>query len=194
MKKILLSLSVIFITSCSSVDSMHVFDNQQAANLLKQHLNALPTQERIALNLPNKRNWQRIDLSYGTLGTPIMLIPTNEEPNSWTQSFRSRISGYRTNPTITPEQFATEQVNYAKENCAHTNGGMRESTKAFAIYQIEMSDCRDEQNQTQIGKAMKGSDAVYLVSYSAATSVSMAEFDKMARVVKGAQLVVNRKS
>ena len=94
MKKYILLLTSIFLTACSSIDSMRVFDNQQAARLLRQDYNPHPSKNQIALNLPQRRDWKRIDLSFGTVGTPIMLVPQQEDWHHWTQSVRTKIVDY----------------------------------------------------------------------------------------------------
>ena len=177
------------LTACSPVDSTQPFDNQQAANLLKQHANVSPTKQMIALHLPNKRDWRRIDVSYGTLGTPLMLIPNNEDQQNWSESFRTRISDYVNHPGMTPAGFAEQQISYAKDHCAMANGSITQATKEYVIYQLEMSGCQEEKNQMQIGKALKGSDAVYLVDYSATTGISKTHFDRIAQVVRSAVLI-----
>lgn len=194
MKKIILTCALaIILSACSPVDSMRPFDNQQAANLLKQHLNVVPTKQMIALNLPNKHHWQRFDVSYGTVGTPIMLIPTTENPQNWTESFRTRISDDNTHPGVTPLQFAQQQINDAKAHCVYANGDIVQENKEYAIYQLNMSDCQEEKNLMQIGKAIKGIDAVYLVDYSATANISKSHFEQMARAVRSATLVSNVK-
>lgn len=193
MKKLRLLLTALFLTACSSVDSLHPFDNEQAAKLLQQHMNTVPTKEKIALPLPNKRSWQKIDLSEGTLGTPLMLIPADETRENWTRSFQTRISGYMRHPNITVDQFAQQQINEAKEYCHSASGHIIHLSKDDCTYQLEISGCPYDKDQIQFGKAMKGSDAIYLVYFTATPAgVSNAEFEKMSGVINRARLVPRR--
>ena len=178
------------LTACSQVDSLQAFDHRQAAYMMHEHLNSTPTKQMIALSLPNKQHWQRIDLSYGTVGSPLMLIPSNESLPHWTESIRTYIRDYGNHPDMNFENFTEQQASEAKKFCTHVSGRVLQQTAEYATYQLDLSDCLNEPNQTRFGKAMKGTDAMYAVYYSAATNVvSSEEIAKMSRVIARARLV-----
>lgn len=189
-KKILSIACMLLLSSCSSVDSTKVFDQQQAANLIKQNHTMKPTKQAIKLALPEKNQWKQIDMSYGTVGTPIMLIPSHETRTDWSESIRTKILAYRNDPDATPEHFAALQISAAKTHCQEAIGEIISPNRQSARYRIEMHHCLEDEDQTQIGKALAGKDAIYLAYYTAIDhEVSTAQINKMTRVIDNATLL-----
>jgi hypothetical protein len=185
-----LAISTMILSACSPVDSVRVFDNEQAARVLQQHYTARPTRQRIAINSSSMRGWQRIDLSFGTVGSPIMLVPPHQTFSDWTQNIRTQIRAYYHFPDITAKQFVAEQIQQAKQRCAIVDAEILQQSSSYYLYQLNMAQCRNEKNRFLIGKAFNGIDAVYVVYYTAKTDdVTKPEIQKMSRVIMSAKLV-----
>lgn len=192
MKKISAIAIACSLTACSSVDSVQVFNQQQAAILLSHDHTMQPTRQMIKLPLANKHDWKKIDISYGTIGTPVMLIPTNETRDDWTQSYRTQIRGYRHSPGINAKKMAQQIMADAKQQCTQAAGEVIIDHPSFTEYKLKLSGCHEEQDQIQVGKAFNGSDAVYVVYYSAKTGrASNAEINKNAHAIRYAKLLKN---
>jgi hypothetical protein len=177
------------LSACTTLDSVKPFDQQQAATLLHQGRTTQPTQQRIKLSLPNKQQWQRVDMSLGTVGTPIMLIPKQETPDNWNESIRTKIAAYVNDKETTAYKFAREDISLAKAACQQANGDILSVTDQHVIYRIDMSRCSNERDQIQIGNAFNGKDAVYAVYYSAIPSqVSATRIKQLTHVIETAQL------
>src|SRR3990167_3512622 len=111
-------LSLLTLTSaCSPIDSLRPFDQTEAAKVLQSNYISRPAKYQISLFLPEKNGWQKINLSLSKLGTPIMLIPKNETSYNWTQSLRTKISGYRNQPDLTLDKFIKQQIDEVNEQC-----------------------------------------------------------------------------
>lgn len=184
--------SISLLCACSTVDSLKPFDHEQAAHILKQNYVSKPTRQAIVLHLPNKKHWQRIDVSYKTIGTPIMLIPYDEDRNHWHESIRSSLANYIVNPNMTPEQFVAKRIKHAKTHCSVANATILKSSTQMVAYQLVMKQCDHEPDQLQIGKAMSGADAIYHVYYSvlASPTAEMA-LRNHAGIIESARLVNN---
>jgi hypothetical protein len=181
---------ITLLSACSPVDSIKPFDNEQAARVLQQNYTAHPTKNRIAVTLPNRSQWKRVDLSFGTIGSPMMLVPANEDLSNWTQSIRTKIVDSYHFPEMTAKQFADIQIGWAKEHCAASSGTIVENTPGYSFYRLTMASCHGEKDQTQVGKAFNGKDGVYLVLYSAEQGrVDAATAAKMEKVIRQAKLV-----
>ena len=192
MKNLFLALSAFLLTACSQVNSVTPFDNEQAAKVLQQNYTSQPTEQMVKLNLPNKNNWQKIDLSYENKGAPVILIPTNENVNNWSQSVRTKISAYINSPYITAKQVVQNDLNNARNHCQQATGNIIEESKNAIVYRLDFANCYDEKNQMQIGKAFNGKDAVYLVRYTAlANQISSADIHAMSHAIQQAQLVAD---
>lgn len=189
-KNIILMCLYTLLSACSSVDSTKVFDQQQAANLLHQSRTTQPTQQMIKIALPDKHNWKRVDMSLGTVGTPIMLIPVNETTTNWNQSIRTKILPFISDKDATAYKFVRNEISNAKSDCKTAEATILSQTDESVFYSIHMNGCDDEKNQTRIGKAITGSDAVYSVYYSAVTGqVNDKQMNRYSQVIKTAQLV-----
>lgn len=192
MKKILFSFSLIALTTtaCSPVDSTKPFDQKQAAAVLCQNYVTKPARQEIEINLPHKRTWKRIDNSLNSGGTPLMLIPKNESEAYWTESIRTNIAGYVNEPDITADKYVQRLFQRTKADCKDIHAVILSNTEKSTSFLLDMSSCRHHKNQTQIGKAFNGVDAVYMVRYSALYhQVSEKEFADMTRAIKNAKLV-----
>lgn len=192
MFKKIIALAYLFtlLSACSSIDSTKVFDQQQAANLLHQGKTTQPTQQMIQIALPNKHQWKRIDMSLGTVGTPIMLIPSNETTTDWKESVRTEILAFMRDRDATAHKLVQSIITNAKHDCQQAKDTLLSQTDHYVFYRLDLAGCNEEKNQTQIGKAMTGNDAVYLVYYSAiAGEVSAKQLDRFTHVIKNAQLV-----
>jgi hypothetical protein len=189
-KTIALASCYALLSACSSVDSTKVFNQQQAAILLHQGRTTQPTQQMMKVPLPDKREWKRVDMSLGTIGTPIMLIPANETATNWNQSIRTKILPYISDKDATAHKFVRNEIFNTKSDCKIAEATILSQTDESVFYSIRMSSCNDERNQTRIGKAITGNDAVYSVYYSAITGqVSDKQINRYSQVIKTAQLV-----
>jgi len=194
MNRILLSgcyFSFVLLSACSPVDSLHPFDQQQAALLLKENSNFYPAQQLISLPLPHRSNWQRIDVSYGTVGTPIMLVPINENERHWTQSIRTQIRSYERYPAVTANHFFYDEMNYERDYCSYVEGNIIEQHKAYDLFSLSLGGCSNQPNQQQYGKIFNGQDAVYVVYYSWISGIAPNPDVKQA--ITYASLVTRRK-
>lgn len=193
MKKLTL-ISTLLLSACSTVDSVQVFDQQQAAILLKQQHQMYPTQQMIKLDLPDKNAWKKVDMSYGTVGTPIMLIPEQQTRETWTQSFRTQIRGRRQTPDITAKHFVREIISAAKANCPAADGEITNEQSNQLEYKLKIQHCDTEPDQIQLGKAFNGEDAIYIVYYTAKTNaVDTQQIVQNAHVINSAKLVKSRR-
>lgn len=189
---IITSASVSLLSACSPVDSLKPFDHEQAAHILRQNFTAKPTRETIVIHIPNKKHWQRIDVSYKTVGTPIMLVPCDENMNNWHESIRTSLANYATNPTTTPEKFVADRIKHAKAHCEITNATILKSSPQSVTYKLTLQQCDNEPDQLQLGKAIKGADAVYHVYYSVlASSTAETELRNHAGIIESARLINN---
>lgn len=180
----------LLLTACSPVDSTRVFDQQQAAYMLHEGRTTQPMQERVKLALPNKRQWKQIDLSLGTVGSPIMLIPSHESDSQWTQSIRTQLVPFANDHDATVYRTAKNDMANAGKYCKQTHSDILSLNEREAYYRITLSNCVEEKNQVRYGKAMLGNDAIYVVYYTALPDeVSPQQIQTLANVVKTAKLV-----
>jgi hypothetical protein len=188
-----LMLTSALLTACSTIDSLRVFDNEEAARLLQQNSTSRPTRQRIAINLPDSNAWQRIDLSFGTKGSPIMLVPKQQTYADWNESVRTQIKAYYHFPDITAKDFVAQKIQQAKQECKHVEAQIITANKSYSLYRLNIANCRIVKNQLQIGKAFNGVDAVYVVYYAAdLTQISDAEVKRMSGVIAATRLVAKR--
>lgn len=186
----IVSCGALTLSACSPVNSLKPFDQQQAALVLQQNYNPQPAKERIKLALPKNKPWQRIDLSLGTLGTPIMLVPPGQTDHHWNESFISEIRPYLFHPNITAEKYMRERIESVKNDCSQVNIQTSEYTKQTATFTLQLLGCHYLPDQTQVTKAFTGIDAVYVVRYAALTNtVKPSTMITMTQVIKTATLV-----
>lgn len=184
----------LFLSACSSVDSVRIFDQQQAEYLIHQNRTSQPTQQRIKISLPKKSEWKKIDLSFGVLGAPVMLVPQNETRTNWSQSIRSNISPLIHSHHVTTIQFVQNKLFAAKQDCQKIEIIHLQQIAESVIYRINKMNCYEDKNQLQIGKAFKGRDAIYLVYYSAIDGkVNREQIHQLSQVIETARLVSNPK-
>ena len=187
---ILAATIFLFLSACSAVDSTKTFDQQQAAALIHEGRTTYPTKQMIKLSLPNQADWKKMDVSYGTIGSPAMLVPNDESMQHWTQSVRTKIKAYREDPDLTADNFVQSEITRAKNDCSQVRTDYLALSTNTVTYQLSLSGCRNQQNQIQIGKAFAGSDAIYVVYYSAVNGqVSDNEIRKLASAINSAKLV-----
>lgn len=193
MKRIVSSTLIsISLTACSPIDSVHPFDNQQAANLIKEWYVKKPAQQRISIALKDKHNWKRIDLSLHTQGSPIMLIPLDQTASHWNESIRTDLRPYSTHPDMTASQYVTARFTVSQSDCKHNQTKLISTTKEYVIYSIVSDTCKSTPNFLEVGKAFNGRDAIYVVYYTALNNqISSAEINERSRLVEKAQLVDN---
>lgn len=191
MRRYLLCTLFIFILSgCSSIDSTQVFDQRQAAQLLNQGSSVQRTQQRIQLTSLNKAYWQRIDMSYGTVGSPVMLIPANETRDTWQQSIRTKIKPFVADATMNAEKWVHADIEFARQHCQRVDTDYVTAIGRDVSYQIHLSQCRDDVIAgTQIGKAFMGKDAVYVVYYTATVNANADDVQRGVKIIKNARLV-----
>jgi len=183
---LLLFLSCLII-ACSPVDSTKVFDQEQTAKLLHQHHAIQPMRSSITLNLP-KQTWRRIDISSGTIGSPIMLIPANDSATHWQQSIRTQLLPFMIMKDASLLAFFNQTLAELQRNCQHVQSTILEQTSRTLIYRFTLNNCYDEENQTQIGKAFVGEDAIYAVYYSATPAIPEQQINQFAQVITSAKL------
>jgi hypothetical protein len=192
MKKIVAMFSLlpcIFLFACADIDSVKPFDQQQAAMLLQQHTNFKPAANYIKISLPNKNNWQRIDLSFDKKGSPVMLVPLQETTTTWTERIDTYITGYNENADVTAKQFSVNAIAKAHRICNNVSAQLLEQSTEYVIYRINSNYCSNHQATIQIAKAFNGSDAVYVVRYTALPSIGEKQITAMTAVIKNAQLI-----
>lgn len=185
-------LCIALLSACSPVNSVAPFDHEQAAILLQEHIVAKPTQQMIRITLPQKENWQKITAAQNTIGSPVMLIPRGESAANWSESIQTGLSAYVYHPDSKAAIFVQNAMDRAKKICQHAEASLLAETHQYVIYQIDMSDCRKEKNQRQIGKVLNGEDAIYMVRYVAVSGkISASEWKQMSSAIKNAALVRN---
>jgi hypothetical protein len=179
--------------ACSPIDNIHPFDQKQAAILIKNRMVPKPTQQMIALGLPNNQRWVQIDIpSTHTTATSIMLLRENENLSNWTERIQTKIVGHIYKSDMTARKFVASEMDHAHQNCQQIDGKIVSQTSQYVVYQLSVSGCRNTRNQKQIGKAFNGIDATYVVRYSALTGqVGHAQFNRMLHIIKTAELVRN---
>lgn len=183
-----LALSLV-LASCSDVDSVRPFDKKQAAVYLKQNRIFKPTQQMIALALPNRQEWQRIDVSLQTVGTPIMLIPKNETQLHWTQSIRTQIRSDERYPSLTADTFISAEAAEEKQFCQLVDGKLLARNKNATLFSLTLKHCSDKPDQQQFGKILKGDDALYMVYYTWLNGTR--EYPAVIKAVSDASLMPN---
>ena len=180
------------LSACSSVDSLKVFDSQQAANFLQQNHKPQPARQIIKMSLPQKEQWTRIDLSFGTVGSPVMLIPKTETLTTWNQSIRTFISPFINGNKSTANQCVQNAILTSKKSCQSVAIKTFLQPDKIIFYYLDKTNCKGEKDQLQIGKVFTGQDAIYGVYYTAKKGVvSDADINKLSRVIKAAQLISN---
>ena len=176
--------------ACSPVNTIQVFDQQQAAILLNEHMNTKPTAQRIALHLPKKSHWRRLDMSLIGKGSPIMLVPQDQTEQNWQESIRTYIRSYTNEPDMTAQEFMLNDWQDLKAHCKRVATNIIESDRDTILYRSKLSGCKLEHDQIRITRVFNGEDAVYAVYYSAlpnaATSSHLA---LMEAVIANTQLV-----
>lgn len=186
------STLVTMLTACSPIDSVHPFDQNQAAILLKQFYVSKPTQEAIVINLENRSHWKKINSSSGTLGTQLWLVPINQSDRVWQESIRTYVVAYHYFPDITLSTIFKRINLKAEAVCEKVESKILTETNNSLIYSMTLSHCKEEPNQKQVGKIFKGKDAMYGVYYTALeNSVTPLHFEEYAKVIKRARLVGN---
>lgn len=191
MKKISCLASIsLTLTACSPIDSLKPFDSEQADTLLREHATTTPAQQRIALRLPQKNTWKAIDLSRNKQGSPIMLIPRDATTKDWHESVRTFISPYRANPDMTAKLLWQDNIKEIQARCAEVKSDLIAATRETVFYSLSQKNCRDDKDLVMYGKSFNGSDAVYLVYYTAdPVFISGSEIARMAKSIKDAALV-----
>ncbi len=191
-KIIALTSLAVSLSNCSQVDSTKVFDQEQAAYLLNQGSKSYPTKQLVKLSLANKQAWKKIDMSYGTVGSPFMLIPLDATRDSWQQSIRTKISPYAANPDMTADKYVETIIANAKKACQRVSTDHLELNGTTVLYQLSLFHCGDENiTEVQIGKAFKGVDAVYVVYYTAKSGTSEQQIRQTANTINKATLMKN---
>ena len=158
--------SLVCLSACSPVNSLTPFDQTQAALILQQNYTPKPAKQRISLALPAHSNWQRIDLSRGTVGTPIMLVPPSQTADEWHESIITAIRPYIFHPDITAKKYMEERIKLVKDHCQHVLVQSTANTEQTAVFELSVSNCDDAKDQTQLTKVFNGKDAVYILRYS----------------------------
>lgn len=194
MKKISYALVVplyFSLMACSPVNSIHPFDDEEAAILIKSNMVAKPTQQMVVLQFPRGEHWKKLPDPLGT-GSMVVLFPQNENPAAWNEKIQTKISGFIYKPNLTVKTFAQMEMDQAEKNCFHVNDAIITQTPQSMFYRVDVSDCENNKNQTQFGKIFKGIDAIYLVRYSAIMGkVSKTQMMAMSQTIKNAELVKN---
>ena len=191
--KRLTRMSAIFLfaglSSCSSVNSVAPLDQQQIANLLDENSVSFHAKEKIAFDLPQPSYWQKLDLSSNHRGTPVAYIPRHENLGNWSERINTYIGSYALQPNLTLAQTIQMIAKRASNHCEHADTETFDETKSSMMYRINMTNCEQHENQVEIGKAMKGTDAIYILRYTAVMSrVSSKRVDEMHAVIQNAKL------
>lgn len=175
----------ILLAACSSIDSTRPFDEEQAARLIRQDCYVRPARQRIAIRLPSKDKWQRIDLSRGTVGSPVMFIPRCESEACWTESVRTEFLSYETDYNAMPMKLI-DQVAQGNLACKNVKPMVLSQSHSAVIYRLQCD------KQVQYGKAFNGKDAVYMVYYTADTgAVNTSQISRMQHAIAVAELTRN---
>lgn len=191
-KYLLLSSLALALSNCSQVDSTKVFDQEQAAYLLNQGSKSYPTKQLVKLSLANKSAWKKIDMSYGTVGSPFMLIPLEATRDHWQQSIRTKISPFAANPDMTADKYVETIIANAKKACERVSTDHLELNNKQVLYQLSLFHCGEENiTEVQIGKAFTGVDAVYVVYYTAKSGITDQQIRQTANTINKAVLMKN---
>lgn len=185
---------VTILSACSPIDSLKPFDQKQAAKLFEENYTPKPAQQMIKLNLPQKRAWKKIDLSAIKKGSPVMLIPVNENAEKWNESISTKISAYTADPDMSASKFAGAEINRAAQNCKQIGSKFLATNTQSVVYRLDLIGCKYGNDRVEISKAFNGNDAVYAVRYIALNGrVDANEISKMSHVIETAQLIRNPK-
>lgn len=193
MKRIIiptLSMICTLVTACSPVDSVRPFNQEQAAFLLKENHTFKPSQQLISMTIPHKQAWQRIDVSYQTVGTPIMYVPLTESKNHWTESIRTQIRSYERYPHINATNYFYEEMDLERQYCTYVEGKIILRNANYDLYQLTLANCSNKPDQHHFGKIFNGKDAVYAVYYSWLPMVT--HIDEMKQAIVDARLIDNQ--
>ncbi len=124
-----------------------------------------------------------------------MLVPPGQNDEQWTESIITEIRPYLFDPDSTAKKYRQERIQLIKKHCQDVLVQSSESSAQTATFTLTFSNCDYENNQTQVTKAFTGSDAVYIVRYSALeNTVKPTQLTKMAEVIKTATLVRDPRS
>lgn len=191
MKKNILTATAIFLSSCTSFDSLQPFDQKQAALVMRQYYNVRPAQQMIKINLSQTHAWKKIDISPEKKGTPVILIPKNQTADNWNESITTKIAPFIGDQDITAKKLVQKEFEIAAKNCKQITPSILDETESFVTYSLNTLGCKTNDNANEIGKAFNGNDAVYLVKYSTRVNhqVTINEFNKMTTIIKSARLV-----
>lgn len=195
MKRFRFLFCAVLLSACSPVDSLKPFDQQQAAILLQENHTLKPARQVIAIDIPKQKPWQRIDLSLLNKGTPILLIPAGETQSNWTESIRTFITSYQDDPDISAQKIFDKKLARLKDDhCQMLDSTILHNDSSYLLYKITYGNCATLKNQTYIGKAFNGRDAVYLVYYTADNqAVSQQEISELTQSIARASLIQNPK-
>jgi len=183
-----LILLTILLLGCSPINSVQPFDQQQAAQILKNDYVTQPAKQKIALDLPGDQKWKSLQTDANKNNR--LLLPENNSLANWQQSIRTSITGYLDEPKINAKKIVLREIKNAYQQCQRVNASVLKETANYLIYKIDMAGCEHQPNQIQIGKTFNGSDAVYTVYYSAQTNqIATAQLILMSHVIKKSQLV-----
>lgn len=196
MKKLLFAFNtafiVTFMTACSPVNSVEPFDQKQAETLLREHYTSARSEQMVALVLPQKNRWKKVDLSLEQKGAPVMLVPRYENTEHWSESIRTFILSNQNRPDATPKMAGQKQIENSRSTCQACYGGLINASDNSALYELHLSHCDDHQQEIQYGKTIKGKDAIYTVYYSADPAViSPNQLRRMQHAIQSAYLIDN---
>lgn len=184
----LVPLIAFTLSACSSVDSMRVFDDQQAQALIQETYTIKPARQEIELSLPRDQQWKPVKRSGQK--APVMLLPASATPTDWQQSIQTKVRPYTDKRDTTPQEFARIQIDANAKNCQTVHFNFLQQTEHYVIYQATTQQCTDHPDQKQIGKVFAGRDAVYLVEYNAVIGkIADAQYQRMAKNISNAKLI-----
>jgi hypothetical protein len=192
-KTTLVLANSLFLFGCADMgQSIHNFKQNRENNLLQQYGAMKPAQQTVFFKFPNEKPWKKVDQSITNEGMSMTFVHNNENMSNWTESLRTITVPYHKMPGITAKKLVQIEMNHAKKFCQRSSSHIVSETSKSIIYTINVSGCPGEENQSQIGKAFNGIDAVYAVRYSAMTGkVADSEFNMVANVIKKSELIKN---
>ncbi len=182
MRIVISFIFILFLSACSSVNSVAPFNHEQADKLIKQHDKQIPAKERVQITLPHAFKQVKENSHY-------FFIPSNESINNWHEQLHTSTIAYQHYANQSKESMMRERIEALKEHCK-VDDQIIEKTSSTLTY--EATICCENKREQMIVKLFQGVDAVYILSYRA-RNVNEREFKQMRLAIKTSSLVINPK-
>lgn len=169
---------ILWVTACSPIDSVSVFDDCQASLLIHKSMHRVRAKQSVAVKIP--KQWSHVE------GQPTYLVPRG--PNPWHESINTNAAAYCNNIGITPYKFLQREIEVANEHCKTVTVDIIPDRDALR-YRLIQCDCDfPSRDQWQMNKIFAGGDAIYQIRYAADLCIPKARQIEMSTVIKTAHL------